>query len=43
MANLHDLLKILVEAGGSDLHITTNTPPQIRVDGKLKPLEDIPP
>lgn len=43
MANLHDLLKTLVEAGGSDLHITTNTPPQIRVDGKLKPLEDIPP
>ena len=43
MANLHDLLKILVEAGGSDLHITTNSPPQIRVDGKLKPLDDIPP
>ena len=43
MANLHDLLKILVEAGGSDLHITTNSPPQIRVDGKLKPLGDIPP
>jgi twitching motility protein PilT len=27
MANLHELLKTLVEAGGSDLHITTNTPP----------------
>ena len=39
MANLHELLKILVEGGGSDLHITTNTPPQIRVDGKLKQLE----
>lgn len=39
MANLHDLLKILVEGGGSDLHITTNTPPQIRVDGQLKPLD----
>ncbi len=39
MANLHELLKTLVEAGGSDLHITTNTPPQIRVDGKLRPLE----
>jgi twitching motility protein PilT len=42
MANLHELLKTLVEAGGSDLHITTNTPPQIRVDGKLHPL-DLPP
>ncbi len=41
MANLHELLKTLVEAGGSDLHITTNTAPQIRVDGKLKQL-DIP-
>jgi len=39
MANLHELLKTLVEAGGSDLHITTNTPPQIRVDGKLKQLD----
>ncbi len=42
MANLHDLLKTLVEGGGSDLHITTNSPPQIRVDGQLKPL-DVPP
>lgn len=42
MANLHELLKTLVECGGSDLHITTNTSPQIRVDGKLRPL-DFPP
>lgn len=42
MANLHELLKTLVESGGSDLHVTTNTPPQIRVDGKLTPL-DFPP
>jgi twitching motility protein PilT len=40
--NLHQLLKILVESNGSDLHITTNTPPQIRVDGKMTPL-DFPP
>ena len=32
----------MVEMGGSDLHITTNSPPQIRVDGKLQPL-DLPP
>jgi twitching motility protein PilT len=42
MVNLHQLLKILVDANGSDLHITTNTPPQIRVDGKMTPL-DFPP
>jgi twitching motility protein PilT len=27
---------------GSDLHITTNSPPQIRVHGHLVPLEDLP-
>ena len=42
MVNLHQLLKILVEANGSDLHLTTNSAPQIRVDGKLLPL-DFPP
>jgi len=42
MANLHDMLKELISRGGSDLHITTNTPPQIRVDGKLIAL-DMPP
>jgi len=42
MLNLHQLLKILVESNGSDLHITTNSPPQIRVDGKMTPL-DFPP
>jgi twitching motility protein PilT len=39
MANLHQLLKELVERGGSDLHITTNTPPQIRIDGKVTPMD----
>src|SRR5450759_4393137 len=42
MLNLHQLLKILVEADGSDLHVTTNSPPQIRVDGEMTPL-DFPP
>ncbi|MEI8355170.1 MAG: PilT/PilU family type 4a pilus ATPase [Deltaproteobacteria bacterium] len=35
MANLHEMLKELVERGGSDLHITTNSAPQIRIDGQL--------
>src|ERR1051325_8577466 len=36
MATLPDLLKMLVELQGSDLHIATNTPPQIRVHGHLQ-------
>src|SRR4026207_994644 len=39
MATLPELLKTLVEKGGSDLHITTNTPPQIRVHGHLQRLQ----
>jgi len=41
LPNLSDLLKRLVETGGSDLHITVNSPPRIRIHGELKPLEDI--
>jgi twitching motility protein PilT len=41
-ATLHQLLKILVEKGGSDLHLTTNSPPMVRVHGDLEPL-DFPP
>ena len=36
--SLHQLLKTMVEKGGTDLHITTNSPPLIRVDGVLLPL-----
>jgi twitching motility protein PilT len=36
MANLPELLKTLVESNGSDLHIATNTPPQMRVHGHLE-------
>jgi twitching motility protein PilT len=39
MATLPELLKTLVELNGSDLHLTTNTPPQIRVHGKLQTLD----
>ncbi len=37
--SLHQLLKTMLEMGGSDLHLTNNSPPQIRVDGKLRPLD----
>jgi twitching motility protein PilT len=36
MATLPELLKTLVEREGSDLHVTINTPPQIRVHGHLQ-------
>src|ERR1700680_5087370 len=36
LPTLNQLLKSMVEQGGSDLHITTNSPPQVRVDGVLK-------
>jgi len=39
MANLHQLLKAMIEKGASDLHITTSSPPQLRVDGKLQPMK----
>src|ERR1044072_4439141 len=29
----------MTEMGGTDLHVTTNSAPQIRVDGKLRPLD----
>jgi twitching motility protein PilT len=40
---LPELLKMTVDLGGSDLHLTTNSPPQVRVDGALRPLADLPP
>jgi twitching motility protein PilT len=42
MANLHQLLKAMVEKGASDLHVTTGSPPQLRIDGKLVPLKTQP-
>ncbi len=36
---LPQLLKIMVDEGGTDLHITTNSAPVIRVHGKLKRVE----
>jgi twitching motility protein PilT len=40
--SLSELLKRMVDSGGSDLHITTNSPPRIRLHGELKPCEDLP-
>ena len=40
---LHQLLKQMIDMGGTDLHVTTHCPPQVRVDGVLKPLTEHPP
>ena len=37
--NLHQLLKTMIEKGASDMHITTGTPPLLRVDGSIVPLK----
>jgi twitching motility protein PilT len=38
LAVLERMLAMLVEARGSDLHLTVGSPPMIRVDGTLRPL-----
>src|SRR5258708_37124887 len=45
MATLPELLKIVVEKDGSDLHISTASPPQVRVHGHLErlPLPELAP
>ena len=36
MVTLEELLRLLLDMGGSDLHITAGSRPRIRVDGELK-------
>jgi twitching motility protein PilT len=42
LPTLNQLLKDMVAQGGSDLHITTNSAPQVRVDGVLRSM-NLPP
>ncbi len=35
MVSMEELLNIMVQRGGSDLHISVGAPPKIRVDGRL--------
>ncbi|MDH3974095.1 MAG: type IV pilus twitching motility protein PilT [Deltaproteobacteria bacterium] len=39
---LHQLLKVMFDKGASDLHITTGSPPQLRINGELIPLKTPP-
>jgi twitching motility protein PilT len=36
--SLHQLLRTMIEKGASDMHITTGTPPLLRIDGSIVPL-----
>ncbi len=38
--DMSDLLKMLIERNGSDLHLGANTPPHFRIDEKMIPLDD---
>jgi twitching motility protein PilT len=40
MSTLPEMLQKTIQMGASDLHLTTGSPPQIRVDGSLRPIED---
>jgi twitching motility protein PilT len=40
--DLDELLTYAVENGASDLHLTNQLPPTIRIDGSLRPIEGIP-
>jgi twitching motility protein PilT len=39
---IHQLLKVMIDRGASDLHVTTGSPPQLRIDGSLVPLKTAP-
>ncbi len=40
--NIHDMLQMLIDRSGSDLHIVTGAPPMLRIDGVLTPIEGAP-
>ena len=42
MSTLPEMLQKTINSGASDLHVTTGTPPQIRIDGQLSSLDDAP-
>ena len=42
MITMEELLALMMRQGGSDLHISVNSPPRIRVDGELLPVEHVP-
>jgi twitching motility protein PilT len=43
MPGVDDYLQVLVEEGGSDVHLKAGGPAYVRVDGDLKPMTTLPP
>jgi len=37
--HINDLLSVLIDRGGSDLHMAAGSPPQMRLNGRLVPIE----
>lgn len=37
--HINELLELLIDVGGSDLHLTAGSPPQIRLHGELRPVD----
>lgn len=42
MITMEELLALMVRQGGSDLHVSVGSPPRIRIDGELMPVEHPP-
>ena len=40
--HINDLLDLVIQWGGSDLHLASGSPPVIRVHGDLRPVTDLP-
>jgi twitching motility protein PilT len=40
--HINDLLDLVIQWGGSDLHLTSGSPPVIRVHGELRPINELP-
>lgn len=40
--NIYDMLQLVIELKASDLHLVAGAQPTIRIDGKLKPIEQTP-
>jgi twitching motility protein PilT len=42
LIDLHEVLELVLEYEASDLHMTNNLPPVLRIDGELVPIEGFP-
>ena len=40
--NIHDIMEMLINQNGSDIHVIVGTPPMIRIHGELQAVEGTP-